>query len=108
MWHAPVIIQGYNYPQHPYLGVLLMTVFCVLIAIIFGWLYLRTRSPWVAGIAHGSLNAWGGLPVVFLLPGFDTAIGGTLLSVTGWLVLGLFIAALVGLKAIPTEPQEAV
>jgi membrane protease YdiL (CAAX protease family) len=107
LWHAPVIIQGYNYPQHPYLGVLLMTVFCVLIAIIFGWLYLRTGSPWVAGIAHGSLNAWGGLPLVFLIPGFDTAIGGTLLSVTGWLVLGLFIAALVGMKAIPTEPQEA-
>ncbi len=103
LWHAPVILQGYNYPNHPYLGVLLMTVFCVLTAIIFGWLYLRTRSPWVAGIAHGSLNAWAGLPIVFLMPGFDTAIGGVLLSLTGWIVMGAFILWLIIAKAIPSQ-----
>ena len=29
LWHAPVILQGHNYPQNPALGVLLMTVWCV-------------------------------------------------------------------------------
>lgn len=40
------------------------------------WLdYLNTRSPWVAALAHASLNAWAGLPHLFLKPGFDTALG---------------------------------
>ncbi|HSM71075.1 MAG TPA: CPBP family intramembrane glutamic endopeptidase, partial [Anaerolineales bacterium] len=87
IWHAPVILQGHNYPDHPVLGVLLMIIFCVFLSIIIGWIYLRTRSPWSAAIAHGSLNAWGGLAIVFLVPGFDTALGGTITSVTGFIIL---------------------
>ncbi len=102
-WHAPVIIQGYNYPEHPYLGVLMMIVFCVLMGIIFGWIYLKTMSPWSAALAHGSLNAWAGLPFIFLMPNFDKAIGGSVLSVTGWLVLGIAIVVLVIAKQLPVE-----
>src|SRR5436305_814196 len=28
LWHAPVILLGYNYPQHPILGVLVMVGTC--------------------------------------------------------------------------------
>lgn len=28
IWHAPVILQGHNYPQHPVVGVLMMVIFC--------------------------------------------------------------------------------
>jgi hypothetical protein len=83
-----------------------MTVFCILMGIIIGWMYLNTRSPWVAALTHGSLNAWGGLPLLFLKPGFDTALGGTLSSVTGWLVMGLFIGWLVVSKRLPAPARE--
>ena len=106
VWHAPAIAQGHNYPDHPILGIFLMTVFCILLGIIIGWMYLNTRSPWVAGIAHGSINAWAGLPLLFLKPGFDTAIGGTLTSVLGWLVMGLFIGWLLLTKRLPVKVQE--
>ena len=106
VWHAPAIVQGHNYPDHPILGIFLMTVFCILLGIIIGWMYLNTRSPWVAGIAHGSINAWAGLPLLFLKPGFDTAIGGTLTSVLGWLVMGLFIGWLLLTKRLPVKVQE--
>jgi membrane protease YdiL (CAAX protease family) len=106
VWHAPAIAQGHNYPDHPILGILLMTVFCILMGIIIGWMYLNTRSPWVAALTHGSLNAWGGLPLLFLKPGFDTALGGTLSSVTGWLVMGLFIGWLVVSKRLPAPARE--
>jgi membrane protease YdiL (CAAX protease family) len=106
IWHAPAIAQGHNYPDHPVLGILLMTVFCVLLGIIIGWLYLNTRSPWVAALAHGSINAWAGLPYLFLKPGFDTALGGTLTSLPGWLVMGLFIGWLVLSKRLPVPAQE--
>ncbi len=103
LWHAPAIVQGHNYPDHPVLGILLMTAFCILQGVIFGWLYLNTLSPWVAGLAHGSLNAWAGLPVLFLKPGYDTALGGTLTSITGWMVMVLFIGWLVWNRRLPVR-----
>ncbi|MBN1449848.1 MAG: CPBP family intramembrane metalloprotease [Anaerolineales bacterium] len=106
IWHAPVIAQGHNYPDHPVLGILLMIVFCVLLGIIIGWMYLNTRSPWVAALAHGSINAWAGLPYLFLKPGFDTALGGTLTSLPGFLVMGLFVGWLVLTKRLPVWAQE--
>jgi hypothetical protein len=87
--------------------VLLMTVSTVLLSVIFSWLYLATRSPWVAGLAHASLNAWGGLPLLFLAAGFDTAYGGTIISMTGWVVLGVVIGILVLTKQLPVKlPEE--
>ena len=106
VWHAPAIAQGHNYPDHPILGILLMTVFCILLGVIIGWMYLNTHSPWVAALAHGSINAWAGLPFLFLKPGFDTALGGTLTSVLGWLVMGLFIGWLVLTKRLPVRASE--
>ncbi|MGD8403843.1 MAG: type II CAAX endopeptidase family protein [Anaerolineales bacterium] len=106
VWHAPAIAQGHNYPDHPILGILLMTVFCILLGIIIGWMYLNTRSPWVAALAHGSINAWAGLPFLFLKPGFDTALGGALTSIPGWVVMGLFIGWLVLSKRLPVDVQE--
>jgi len=108
IWHAPVILQGHNYPQHPILGVPLMIIFCVLLSIIIGWMYLRTRSPWSAAIAHGSLNAWGGLALVFLVPGFDTTFGGTISSLTGLVVLALFVGLLLLAKGLPVDRNETI
>jgi uncharacterized protein len=109
VWHAPVILQGRNFPQHPYWGVLVMILGCVLLGAIFSWLYLKTRSPWSAALAHGSVNAWGGLPMVFLLPGFDMLYGGIILSLTGCIVLAAFIGFLVLIKQLPVKmPEEQV
>jgi len=105
IWHAPAIAQGHNYPDQPILGIFLMTVFCILLGIIIGWMYLNTRSPWVAALAHGSINAWAGLPFLFLKPGFDTALAGTLTSIPGWVVMGLFIVWLVLSKRLPVQVQ---
>jgi uncharacterized protein len=106
IWHAPAIAQGHNYPDHPILGILLMTVFCILLGIIIGWMYLNTRSPWVAALAHGSINAWAGLPYLFLVPGFDTVLGGTLTSLPGLVVMGLFIGWLMLTKRLPVQVRE--
>jgi uncharacterized protein len=108
-WHAPVIAQGVNFPLHPFSGILLMMLGCVLLSAILSWLYLKTQSPWSAALAHASINAWGGLPIVFLLPGFDAAIGGIILSLTGCIVLAAFIALLVLIKQFPVKiPEDQV
>lgn len=105
-WHAPAIVQGLNYPGYPVLGIFMMVVFCVLLATIFSWLYLNTKSPWVAALAHGAVNASAGLPVLFFMPGFNMVLGGTLATPTAWIVLTLFIGWLVLTKRLPVQIQK--
>jgi membrane protease YdiL (CAAX protease family) len=105
VWHAPAILQGHNYPEHPVLGVFMMVAFCVLMGTIFSWLYLWTRSPWAPALGHGSLNAIAGLPLLFLT-GVDLAFGGTLTSLVGWIPLAAFIAWLVWSRRLPVEAEN--
>jgi uncharacterized protein len=102
-WHAPAIaLHGHNFPLHPYLGVLLMTVGCMLLGVIFGWLYLKTRSPWAPALAHGAFNAIAVSSFYFLNPeGLDYALGGNPLGLAGWIPMVLIILVLVALKQLP-------
>ncbi len=108
VWHAPTtLLHGYNFPQHPYVGVLVMTVGCALLGAIFSWLYLSTGSPWTPALAHGAFNASPGLAMFFLKPGFDTALAGLALGVAGWLPMALFIGGLVWAKRLPAKVQSS-
>jgi len=94
-WHAPLIaLTGYNYPQHPYLGVLLFIVFGTLFGIVFAWLQLGSRSVFAPTLAHGAFNAVAALPLL-LLQDVDTAVSGTAFSILGCGVLGAIVALLV-------------
>jgi len=68
IWHAPAIAMGYNYPGHPWLGILAMTVFTVLWSPVFTWLRQQARSVVAAAFLHGLLNATSGLLPVLLTP----------------------------------------
>lgn len=100
VWHAPAILQGQNYPGQPVLGVFMMVVFCLLLGVIFSWLYLQTRSPWTPTLAHASLNATAGLTMLFLTD-VDIVIGGTVTSVIGWIGLAAFVGWLVVSRRLP-------
>ena len=84
----------------------MMVAFCVLLGAILSWLYQRTRSPWAPALAHGSINATAGLPLLFLT-GVDISIGGTIASLIGWIPLALFVAWLVWTRRLPVSaPSE--
>ena len=100
-WHAPAIVMGLNYPGYPVAGVFMMVIFTLLVGIILSWLYLNTNSPWTPALAHGSLNAIASLPIVFLMPGINLAIGGTLASVMGWIPLAIFVFWLLRTRRVP-------
>ena len=57
VWHTPFILMGHLYPGNPYLGVFMITVMCILLGIIFGWLRLVSNSLAPPVIAHAALNA---------------------------------------------------
>lgn len=69
IWHAPMIAMGHNYgtgyPGYPFIGILMMIVFCVLIGIIEGYITLRTDSVLPAAICHSAINGLGSIGVLF-------------------------------------------
>lgn len=105
IWHAPVILQGHNYPTRPVLGVFMMIVVSLLVGTIFSWLDLQTGSPWAPALAHGSLNATAGLPLL-LLTDVDISVGGTVSSLIGWIGLALVVGWLVRSGRLPVQRRS--
>lgn len=96
LWHAPLILLGYNYPFAPgWLGLVAMVGTTTVLGTIFAWLRLRSDSVWPAALAHGSLNAAAGFSVVFAAAGVSIdSVNATILGWSGWLVPLLVIAVL--------------
>lgn len=107
LWHAPLILLGLNYPQHPELGVAVMTVFTLLLAPLIGYIRIKARSVIAASIFHGTLNAVPGLALMFISGGDDLTVG-----ITG--LAGLIVLAAANLLLfifdhfITREPVNAV
>jgi membrane protease YdiL (CAAX protease family) len=55
-WHWPIILMGYNYPGHPLLGVLLMTLYTTGLAVVLGYAVLRSGSVLLAAYLHALNN----------------------------------------------------
>src|SRR5271166_2758630 len=53
--HLPLLLAGYNYPENPVLGALLLSpILLVAGSFVLAWLTLRTRSFWPAALVHGA------------------------------------------------------
>lgn len=88
LWHAPLILLGYNYPTAPgWLGLLAMCGMCIVIGTVFSWLRIRSGSVWAPALAHGAFNAAAGFSIVFVAAGqvVDTTQA-TILGWSGWIV----------------------
>lgn len=87
-WHAPLILMGYNYPQHPLLGAGMMTLFSILLTPAL--LYVREKGGSILGAAllHGTLNAVAGLSVLAVERTNDLLVG--VLGLPGLFLLAAF------------------
>lgn len=96
VWHAPLLLLGYNYPDGPgWLAIVAMCGMCVTVGTVFGWLRLRSKSIWPAAVAHAALNASSGLMIIFVQAnGQFSTFTATILGVTGWIVPVVLIAVL--------------
>ncbi|MFG1944723.1 CPBP family intramembrane glutamic endopeptidase [Nonomuraea sp. NPDC048826] len=99
LWHAPLTLLGYNYPNLGAGAALYFTGFCVVAGVVFGWLRLRSGSVWPAVVAHGALNAIAGFVLVLgdaaeppnlALAGLTGIVGWVLLAVCGAVLLKVF------------------
>ena len=92
LWHAPLIVVGFNYPGYPLLGVVGMVVMTTAIGIYINELTLRNRSSILAGWIHGAFNGqvYGVWRILF--PNVNPLIGGFtgVIGVAVWLIVGLW------------------
>lgn len=93
IWHAPLILMGHNYPEHSFLGVGMMTIWCIFLSPLFLYIRLKTHSTIAASIMHGTLNASAGIPIMYLAGGNDLTIGFT--GFAGFITIGLVIGIMV-------------
>ena len=109
LWHTPLILLGHNYPHLPgWQAVCFMVVFCTLLGGILAWLSIRTRSVWPAALGHSTINAIGGLPLIFSEDTtFDTAHVG-ITGTTAWIVAGIVLLVLLLLKSFKPAPMPVV
>jgi len=92
IWHAPLILMGHNYPQHPQIGVLMMVVFCILLTPILQYLTIKSKSVIASAIAHGTLNAIAAISIMAVSGGNDLTIGIT--GIAGFITLFIFVLAI--------------
>ena len=75
IWHAPLIVQGHNFPNAPVAGVVVMTGWTVAASPLFTYLTVRARSVLAAALLHGSFNAVASLSLVYLTGASTLLVG---------------------------------
>lgn len=75
IWHLPFIIQGYNYPQHPLLGIFMMTLWTILLTPTMLFFRIKSGSVISSVLFHGTLNGTAGLAIILIKGGNDLTTG---------------------------------
>ena len=92
LWHLPLILIGFTYPDQPILGVLVFIALTTTFGIYLNELVLHHESSILAGWVHGVFNSQklGIWPLIF--PSINPLIGGFagIVGIIVWLFLGLW------------------
>lgn len=75
IWHMPMILNGYNYPNHPVIGSFQWIFITILMSPVYTLIKDKTQSLLVVSIFHGTLNALVGLTIGPYKGGTDLVIG---------------------------------
>ena len=77
LWHAPLTIAGHNfgtdYPGYPFVGILMMCLFCVLMNCFLTLVTEKTKSIYPASFIH-MINNNLGAAILLTVFGSETAI----------------------------------
>ncbi len=109
IWHWPIIAMGHNYgldyPGAPWLGMLLMVVFCVAAGALLSWVTLRGGSVWPAVIGHAAINGIAAIGMLFILGQPSPLLGPAPTGIIGMIAfIALAMWIFVSRKAL--QPME--
>lgn len=101
LWHAPLVLLGYNYPfATGAWGVVAMCGMCTIFGAFLGWLRTLSGSVWPAALAHGVFNAGAGLVALFMMMGAPlNAMQASIMGWSGWILPGAIILIMVKVGA---------
>jgi membrane protease YdiL (CAAX protease family) len=89
VWHIPVIVMGHNYGTnyigYPWLGILAMIVFCVVLGVIEGYMSIKLESAIPAAMIHSTVNAGAALPIFLAKGGYNPLLGPAITGIVGGL-----------------------
>jgi membrane protease YdiL (CAAX protease family) len=88
VWHAPIIVQGYNFPDAPLAGVFVMTGATIAVSPVYTYLTVRADTVLAATFFHGTFNGLGGLSLIYL-----TGAGNLLVAPVGAAGIGAALLA---------------
>lgn len=93
LWHLPLIIIGFNYPDTPMLGIAMMCIFTTSIGFIMNDIVLKNESTLLAGWAHGLINSQGYGVWKLIMPQTNFIFGGIagFVGIAVWTLYGLLI-----------------
>ncbi|MGO3649830.1 MAG: CPBP family glutamic-type intramembrane protease [Agrococcus casei] len=116
VWHAPLILLGYNFGRTDALGVLMMIGFTFFVGVLLNWSRMWCRNVYVAAVGHGALNSVITIGIIFLVFDNETPDGflQTAIGLPGWIVMAVLIAlmAVTGFfgrrlpQPLVTEPRK--
>lgn len=69
IWHSPLILMGHNFPEHPRIGVLVMTIACIPLGILIQYVRAKTKTVFSAAVMHGMFNAISGYTIIVVAGG---------------------------------------
>ncbi|WP_052462229.1 CPBP family intramembrane glutamic endopeptidase [Nigerium massiliense] len=110
LWHAPLILLGYNYPSNPVLGLGAMCVVGTVVGAFLAFLRQRSSSVWPAALGHGTMNAAvGTFALVFSRAGASAeTLDATIMGWSGWPIPVLLTLVLLRRHAfVPRTPRES-
>jgi len=103
IWHAPIIAMGHNYGVeyigYPWLGILAMTIFCISLGIIEGYISIKLDSVIPAAMIHSTVNAGAALPIYLTKAGYNPILGPAITGLVGGflvMVLALILFVKIG------------
>ncbi len=87
VWHAPIIAMGHNYGTnysgYPWLGILTMIAFCVVLGVIEGYAAISFESVIPAAMIHSLVNAGAGFPIFLAKGGYNSLLGPSITGLAG-------------------------
>ena len=105
IWHLPAIIMGHNYGTEylatPWLGVLAMIIFCIVLGIIEGYATIKLKSAIPAAMIHSTLNAGAAIPILVTKGEFNPLIGPAITGLAGgipFIILAIILFIRIGDK----------
>ena len=95
LWHAPIILGGFNYPGFPVVGVVMICALTVAFALTQTALRLRSGSVFLTSFFHASINTQGLGLLPMLVIGVSPVLGGItgIVGVVTFAALGIWLLA---------------